>query len=59
MFPLSPIFGAPDHASYSSPRMSYPYAFQHDKRYRQRLHGAEERLVMKQSVCGPLVQLPV
>ncbi|KIJ90729.1 hypothetical protein K443DRAFT_657935 [Laccaria amethystina LaAM-08-1] len=24
---------------------------------RQRLHGAEERLAMKQSVCGPLVQL--
>jgi hypothetical protein len=59
MFPLSPTFGAPDHASYGSPRMSYPHASQHDKRYRQRLHGAEERLVMKQSVCGPPAQLPV
>jgi hypothetical protein len=59
MFPLSPTFGAPDHASYSSPRMSYPYAFQQDKRDRQRLHGVEERLVMKQSVCGPVVQLRV
>jgi hypothetical protein len=59
MFPLSPTFGVPDHASYGSPRLSYPHASPHDKRYRQRLHGAEERLVMKQSVCGPPAQLPV
>jgi hypothetical protein len=57
MFPLSPTFAAPDYASNSSPRMPYPYAFQHDKRYIQRLHGAEERLVMKQSVCGLVAQL--
>jgi hypothetical protein len=34
-------------------------AFQHDERYRQRLHGAEERLVMKQSVYGPALQVRV
>jgi hypothetical protein len=33
------------------------HAFQHNERHGQCLHGAEERLVMKQSVCGPPVQL--
>jgi hypothetical protein len=37
----------------------HPHAFEHGKRCRQSLHGAEERLVMKQSVCGPAVQLRV
>jgi hypothetical protein len=38
--------------------LNLTHAFQHDERYRlQCLYGAEERLVMKQSVCGPPVQL--
>jgi hypothetical protein len=33
------------------------HAFEHDKRCRQCLHGAKERLVTKQSVCRPDVKL--
>jgi hypothetical protein len=34
-------------------------AFQRDERYRQCLHVAEERLVMKELVCRPVLQLRV
>jgi hypothetical protein len=57
MFPLSPTFGAPDQASYSSPRMSYPHASPRDKRYRHRLHGGVlhpgDALLHSLGVWGP------
>ncbi|KIJ96659.1 hypothetical protein K443DRAFT_276056 [Laccaria amethystina LaAM-08-1] len=62
MSPLSTtFFGAPImhptvHLACHTP-LNSTHAFEHDEQCRQCFHDAEERLVTKQSVCRPDVQL--